>query len=102
VALPVGIVCGKIAVMSEILQARQRAGLKQHDVAAAVGRSVYVFDKMEQGLTKITPDEEAAILRAIARVAAFESAMLRRREEFLADRNLKLPPASVRTVSHVQ
>jgi hypothetical protein len=70
--------------MTVILGARQRVQVKQIDLAAAVGRSIYWIEQVEQGKKQITPEEQSGILRAISRIAAFEQAMLRKRQEFLA------------------
>jgi hypothetical protein len=86
--------------MTAILEARQRLLVKRIDIAAAIGRSVYWVSRVEEGLLQITPEEQAAVLHVITRLAAFERAMLQKRQEFLAD--LRLPPPPARSAGHAQ
>ena len=84
-----------VLLMTSILRARQQVGIKQSDVAAAVGRSNYFMIRAEAGQQQLTPEEEAGILRAIKCLAAFERAVLLKRQEYLA--GLKLPPTRTGT-----
>jgi hypothetical protein len=77
--------------MSPILEARQRLEVAQSDVCTVVGKSAYWMNRAEAGQQPVTPEEEAVILRAITKLAAFDRAVIRQRQEFLA--GLKLPTA---------
>jgi hypothetical protein len=88
--------------MTAIFEARKRAQVRQIDVAAAIGRNLYWLNCVELGKQAITPEEQAAVLRAIEKLAAFDAAVLRRRQEFLAGLHLdlKLPPPPRANASH--
>jgi hypothetical protein len=87
--------------VTAILEARQRAQVRQIDVAAVLGRNVYWLNCVELGKQAITDEEQAVVLRAITRLAAFDAAVLRRRQEFLASLHLdlKMPPPARTGVS---
>lgn len=70
---------------TKIREARQKANVRQQDVAEAVGRTGMWLCNVEAGKLRIRPDQEAAILRAIARLAKFREAVREAKRDLLMD-----------------
>jgi transcriptional regulator with XRE-family HTH domain len=80
--------------MTRIREARRNAGLRQRDVGEAVGRSGMWMSFAERGKLELKRNEEAAILRAIARLARYKTVVRKQREALVAD--LRLPATRTR------
>lgn len=76
--------------MSEIKNARERAGLTAAEVASAVGRTATWLGLAEAGMVRLQPEHEKIILAAIGRLARFAETVRMAKEKLTLD--LKLPP----------
>jgi DNA-binding XRE family transcriptional regulator len=85
--------------MSQIKEARVRAGLTAAEVASAVGRNPTTFSSMESGMLPVPPEHERNILLAIDRLARFNETV--RTAKATLTHDLRLPPI-VPTRGHPQ
>jgi transcriptional regulator with XRE-family HTH domain len=72
-------------MVTKILQARRAAGITQHEIARAIGKTTMWLSLAERGLTPVSPEMEQHILTLVHRLSWLNETVARKREELVSD-----------------